>query len=89
VKDEHNRDVLERISREELAHYNYLKEHTAQEVKPNTLRVWVFVIIAKVLGITFSLKLMEKREDAARGSYSDLGDVIRRAGELAVGANQD
>lgn len=62
TKDPHNREVLERISADELRHYKLWETHTTTEVKPSKLKVWIYYVIARVLGLTFGLRLMEKGE---------------------------
>lgn len=69
ASNEHNREVLERISREELEHYNFFREHTDKDLPPNKLKVLKHVLIAKVFGLTFGLKLMEAGEERAQKAY--------------------
>ncbi len=76
VKEPHNKEVLENISRDELKHYNFWKEYTAQDIKPNTLKIWGWFIISKILGITFGIKLMEKGEENAQTLYETLAASI-------------
>ena len=65
-KDPHNREVLNRIAMDELGHYGIWKQYTNQDVEPNTLRIWFYYLIARVLGITFAIKLMEGVEKRAQ-----------------------
>jgi vacuolar iron transporter family protein len=69
-KDEANRKILEQIADEEKAHYGYWKQFTNEEVKPNRFKVFCYTIIARILGITFAIKLMEKGESKAQISYA-------------------
>ena len=62
----HNREVLMRIAGEELGHYRIWKRYTKQDVTPHTLRVWFYYIIARLLGMTFAIKLMEGVEKRAQ-----------------------
>jgi len=39
VKDLHNKEVLKRISDDELRHYSFWREYTHKDVKPNRLKV--------------------------------------------------
>jgi len=66
MKEKRNREVLEEISRDELAHYNYWKKHTGEEVKPHRLRLVEYLILSRIFGITFTIKLMEKNEVPAQ-----------------------
>ena len=64
--DPHNRDVLSRIAAEELTHYAIWKQYTAKEIAPSMLRVWFYYLIARLLGMTFAIKLMEGVEQGRR-----------------------
>ena len=75
-KDPHNREVLNRISQDELGHYGIWKQYTHQDVEPNTPRIWYYYLIARVLGITFAIKLMEGVEKRAQSYDKALIDKI-------------
>ena len=62
----HNREVLTRIATEEYNHYTIWKQYTAKEIAPNMLRVWFYYFIARLLGMTFAVKLMEGVEQGAQ-----------------------
>jgi VIT1/CCC1 family predicted Fe2+/Mn2+ transporter len=66
TRDAHNRSVLGDIATEELTHYQIWKGYTGQDVLPNRLRVWYYCFMAWLLGITFTLKLMESVEKRAQ-----------------------
>ena len=68
-----NRNILQKISMQENNHYNLLKEKTGEDVDYSTFRVYFHVITSIFLGLTFSLKLMEKTEQNAAREYRDLG----------------
>lgn len=76
VKDPHNKEVLKKISDDELKHCNFWKEYTNQDVKPNTLKIWAWYVLSKILGITFGIKLMEKGEENAQTLYNTLATSI-------------
>ena len=65
-KDPHNREVLNHIARDELGHYGIWKHYTGQEVAPGRIRIWFYYLIARILGITFAIKLMEEVERRAQ-----------------------
>jgi len=71
VRDSHNSRIVARIADEEMRHYNTLKTYTGREVSPNWFRVWLYTWLARLLGLTFGLKLMERSEDKAQASYTD------------------
>lgn len=76
VKDPHNKKILEQISRDELDHYNIWKKYTTQDVPPNTLKIWLFYLICKILGITFGIKLMERGEEDAQVTYGKVSEFV-------------
>jgi len=76
IKDEHNREVVKTIAEEEHGHYRVFKEHTGQETSPNWLQVFLFYWIARLLGLTFGIRLMERGEDEAQGAYLQFLDVM-------------
>ncbi len=65
MKDPRNAEVLRKIAREEMAHYNRLKDITGKEMKSQRFKVLVFFFIARVFGMTFGLKLLERDEQKA------------------------
>lgn len=69
IKNEHNKKVLRRIADDEMSHYNLLKINTQVDVKPNKFKVAYFFWIAKLFGITFGVKLMERSEEKAQLAY--------------------
>ena len=74
-KNPHNRKLLEGFSQDELRHYGIWKRYTNQEVKPSFLKVWKYFLIARLLGLTFSLKLMEKGEEGAQDNYGTFKSI--------------
>lgn len=61
-----NREVLTRISGEEIKHYSTWKQYTGRDIAPAMLRVWFYSIVAHLLGMTFAIKLMEGVEQGAQ-----------------------
>ncbi len=76
VKEEHNARVLQSIGDCELAHYQALREITGEGVAPNRPKVWFFYLVARFMGLTFGLKLMEKGESEASAAYGDLSGTV-------------
>jgi len=83
IKDRENGKILKHISDDELRHYNYWKSFTNREVHPNRLKLWYYVFISRVLGITFGLKLMERGEDKAQVNYDRLAESIPGARNIS------
>lgn len=79
TKDSRNRKILQRISDEELKHYNFWKQYTHKDIKPDKLKVWTYFLTAKILGITFGIKLMEKGEEKAQTTYEKISEFVPSA----------
>ena len=79
TKDVSNAKILQQIGNDERRHYDLLKKYTKTEVKPNKWLVNWYYLMARSLGLTFSIKLMEGGEAKAQKSYekyiSDIPEV--------------
>lgn len=82
-KKEQNRKILSQIAEDELTHYNFLKKVTKKDIKPSKWVVWKFVFIARVLGLTFGVKLMERGEERAQAVYDEIAKVIPEAMKIS------
>ena len=76
AKGNENRETLLRLAREERAHYEIWKKYTGVEMKPEKAKVLKFTLIARILGFTFAVKLMEKGEGNAQVEYGLLADEV-------------
>ena len=88
VKDEHNSGVLKKIAGEELSHYNFWRKHTGKEVGPNRFQVFKFFLIARVFGVTFGIKLMERAEEQAQIDYGRIAQSIPEANQIISDENR-
>lgn len=79
LTDEKNRTVIEKLASDELGHYRTWKKYTQQDVAPNWFVVWFYVIIARIFGFTFGIKLMEQGEEAAQATYDEIAKSIPEA----------
>lgn len=79
IKDPQNKKVLKHISQDELKHYRFWKKYSGQELKPSKLKIWFYFLTAKLLGITFGIKLMEKGEEEAQVTYEKVAKSIPEA----------
>lgn len=71
-----NQRVLSEIAAGEKKHYRFWKEYTGKDVTPNKLRFYFYILIAKLAGLTFALKLMEGVEEVKEEKYENLSIVI-------------
>lgn len=72
IHDPHNRHVLKKISNEEKKHYAIWKKLTQQDVSPNHLKINFYFWMAKLLGLTFGVKLLEIGEEKTQAAYQTL-----------------
>jgi len=77
-----NREILEKISNDELKHYRIWKRHTGEDVKPDRFKIFLYGLMARIFGLTFAIKLMENGEVEAEKNYSEIEGVVPRAGEI-------
>lgn len=86
-KDAHNSQTLKLIAAEEKSHYNILKKYTGKDVAPDYKRIARFYFLARTLGLTFAIKLMESGEESAHCNYEkyvNFPDLQRLAREEEV-----
>ena len=79
AKGEENRQTLRRLSQEEKAHYEIWKKYTQQELKPESCKVFWYTLVARVLGFTFAVKLMEQGEENAQEEYQILAAEVEES----------
>lgn len=83
TRDAHNRDVLLRISRDEMRHYNLWKDFTKRAEKPSWIRVTLYYLVSRIFGLTFGIKLMEHGEAKAHDTYLDISKAVHQALDIA------
>lgn len=83
AKSSNNAQVLTTIADEEEAHAAFWKSKTGVEVKPSRFKVWLLVNLARVLGLTFVLKQMERGESAASRNYRTLAASFPEASVIS------
>ena len=77
-----NKETLLRLAREEKAHYEIWKKYTGIEMKPEMRKVLKFTLIARVLGFTFAVKLMERGEENAQIEYELLAKEVAESAAI-------
>ncbi len=81
VKGE-NSPVLEKIAQDELRHYNVWKELSGEDVSPCRWKVFFYTLVAWILGLTFAIKVMERKEDEAEKAYAQMVGDVPQAEEI-------
>ena len=66
-KDAQNKQTFQEISRAERGHYETWKAYTGQDVPPKRGRITLFLLLSRILGVTFTIKFFEKGEDVGIG----------------------
>lgn len=84
IKDPKNKEIIERIGKEEKAHSEIWKKYTEVDAKPNQLRILWFTLMNFIFGFTFTLKLMERGEDVASSTYANLVKEVPEALKIAA-----
>ncbi len=79
AKGEENKEVLLRLAKEEKAHYEIWEKYTGIEMKPEKLKIFKFKLMARILGFTFAIKLMENGEEAAQDEYELLEKEVKES----------
>ncbi|MCF7927267.1 MAG: VIT1/CCC1 transporter family protein [Candidatus Izimaplasma sp.] len=81
-KSENTKKLLKEISKDEKRHYEFFKALTEEQVKPNKLEISILVFLSIIFGITFTSKILEKREEDAQEIYKKLEKDITGIKEI-------
>lgn len=82
-KNPHNSQILSNISAEERNHYVTLRSYTHQDVAPNRFLIVFYMMLVRLLGITFVVRQMELNEKDISEYYKAFPDMQFLA-EMAV-----
>ena len=74
-----NKEVLKRISEDEGRHARFWSQYTGVEIKPKRWTIFKYLLIQAFLGITFTIKMMEKGEEVAERNYGNILKEIPEA----------
>ena len=83
-KNKNNADILRKIGLQEKAHAIFWEGVSEEDVKPDKCRIWATVWLARILGLSFVLKLMEKREQMGSNLYKKLSAEFPEAENFAA-----
>ena len=87
AKGDENKATLRRLAAEEKAHYNIWHKYTGIDMKPQRAKVIKYTFLARVLGFTFAVKLMEKGEEGAQDKYEKLTEEVPES--IAIRAQEE
>lgn len=82
AKGEENKQTLLRLSAEEKAHYEIWKSYSHIKMKPQKFKIFKYTMIARILGFTFAVKIMENGEGNARKEYEVLAAEVEESAEI-------
>ncbi|MBE5760281.1 MAG: rubrerythrin family protein [Clostridiales bacterium] len=82
AKGEENKQTLLRLAKEEKAHYHIWKSYTGVEMKPQKGKILKYTLIARLLGFTFAVKLMERGEENAQIEYNLLAKEVAESAQI-------
>jgi len=83
-----NSEILQKIADDELRHYHGWKSYTNLEIKPNRFLVFLYLLLARILGLTFAIKMMEHGEVRAEQSYAIVESIIPEASQIIKEENE-
>ena len=82
AKGDENKATLNRLASEEKAHYEIWKGYTGIEMKPKKMKIFKYKLLARILGFTFAVKLMEKGEEIAQSEYQLIAEEVPESVEI-------
>ncbi|NLP03685.1 MAG: rubrerythrin family protein [Fibrobacter sp.] len=86
-KNPENRAILNEIAEDELRHYKFWEKQTGIAVRHSGFLVMIYYVISRVLGLTFTIKLMEHKEQGAQVNYQEIAREIPEASEIEADEN--
>lgn len=69
TKSEVNKKILTDMSKEEYSHYEFIINYTGVHLQYNKYKVFYTCLLARILGLTFVLKMMENGEGLTSETY--------------------
>ena len=82
AKGEENKKTLQRLAQEEKSHYEIWKRYSGAEMKPQKGKVFWYTLMARLLGFTFAVKLMERGEENAQEEYELLAQEVEESAAI-------
>ncbi len=76
VKKQSDKELLERIAKEEKYHCELWSKYTGKNPKPQRLKVLLYSFLSIIFGYTFVIKIMEKNEGVSKETYRKLAEEV-------------
>ena len=80
--NEKNKEVFEKIAKDEKAHYEFWVRITNRQIEAQKLVVWWYIFLVKIFGTSFALKSLEKRESGAEEFYKELFEIYQESKKI-------
>ena len=81
-KNEENKKLLEKMSEDEKVHAEVWRNITKKNLKPNKFSILWFKILTVVMGFTFVVKTMQKKESLAQYGYEQMQNELPEAAKM-------
>ena len=81
-KNEENKKLLEQMSEDEAKHAAVWKNITKKDLKAGKLSIIWFKILTVVMGFTFVVKTMQKKENLAQAGYEKMKQELPEAAAI-------
>jgi len=72
AKNEKNKEILNKIADNELAHYNFWKEINGISLEPNKNKIKKYIYLAKFFGLSYAIRKMENVKKTADVFYDQI-----------------
>ncbi len=70
-----NQKTLKRIGADENRHAEIFAKYTGKSFKPNKLKAQYYILLARIFGLTFAIKLMAKGENKVQEFFSKMDSI--------------
>ena len=81
-KSEENKKLLEQMAKDEANHAVVWKNYTKKNLKPSKLSIIWFKFLTVVMGFTFVVKTMQKKESLAQVGYEKMKQELPEAAKM-------
>ena len=88
LKNKEDQKILKKIAIQEKSHAHIWEKYTNKQVKPSKFKIFRYRFLSIIFGYTFTLKILEKKEDKAQKNYQPLSDYIPEADEVIREENE-
>ena len=82
-RDKNNAEVLRKIGEQEKSHALFWQSKTGVYIEPVRWKVFRTIFLTRILGLTFVLKQMEKREGSGSKRYSEMVSFFPEASGMS------